>query len=147
MACWVFCPLCVPSPDASGRARAQAEAGRGFAARSLRNMRQFYLAYPMWSAVRTTLTWTSYRILMRLPEAQRSFYEKVAASGRWSSRELEKQINAMLYERAALSRKPDELLAAIPKEETSTAARDVFDEDFYIDLVFLHRMLRKPNKT
>ena len=32
-----------------------AEHGRGFAARSLRNMRQFYLAYPNWSAVRTTL--------------------------------------------------------------------------------------------
>jgi predicted nuclease of restriction endonuclease-like (RecB) superfamily len=114
-----------------------AEAGRGFSARSLRNMRQFYLSYPMWSAVRTELPWTSYRILMRLPEDQRVFYEKVAASGRWSSRELEKQVNSLLYERVALSRKPDELLATIPTGESDAAARDVFKDPYLLDFLDL----------
>jgi hypothetical protein len=74
-----------------------AEHGRGFAARSLRNMRQLYLAYPNWTALRTKLTWTHYRTLMRITDVQRGFYEQVAAAGRWSSRELDKQINSMLY--------------------------------------------------
>ena len=85
------------------------EFGRGFAERSLQNMRQFYLAYPNASALRAELVWSHYRTLMRLPDNQRAFYERVAAGGRWSSRELEKQIG---------------------------------EEDFYIDLVFLHRTLR-----
>jgi hypothetical protein len=64
-----------------------AEQGRGFAARSLRNMRQFYLAYPNWSAVRTELTWTHYRTLMRIAEAQRIVLTRVGAclnSQRWA---------------------------------------------------------------
>ena len=67
------------------------EFGRGFAERSLQNMRQFYLTYPIPSAVRTELTWTHYRTLMRLPDDQQEFYAHVARTGRWSSRELERE--------------------------------------------------------
>lgn len=114
-----------------------AEHGRGFAARSLRNMRQFYFSYPIWSAVRTELTWTHFRSLMRLPDEQRAFYERVAAGGRWSSRELDKQINSMLYERAALSRKPDDLLAGLPTGDTALAERDAFKDPYVLDFLGL----------
>lgn len=115
-----------------------AELGRGFAARSLRNMRQFYLAYPNWSAVRTELNWTHYRTLMRLEDAQRSFYEQVAAASRWSSRELDKQINSMLYERTALSRKPEQLLGALPTGETTLAPHvDAFKDPYVLDFLGL----------
>ena len=115
-----------------------AEHGRGFTARSLRNMRQFYLAYPNWSAVRTELTWTHYRTLMRLADAQRGFYEHVAAASRWSSRELDKQINSMLYERTALSRKPEQLLAALPTGETSVRPHvDAFKDPYVLDFLGL----------
>lgn len=43
------------------------EYGRGFTETSLQNMRRFYLAYPISSALRRELTWSSYRVLMRLP--------------------------------------------------------------------------------
>jgi hypothetical protein len=66
------------------------EFGRGFAERSLQNMRQFYLAYSNASALRTELGWSQYRALMRLPGDQRAFYEHIAGAGRWSSRELDK---------------------------------------------------------
>ena len=60
-----------------------AEHGRGFSYRSLANMRQFYLAYPNVSALRTELTWTHYRSLMRLDSAKRrAFYERLAVTGR-----------------------------------------------------------------
>ncbi|EPM1919830.1 DUF1016 N-terminal domain-containing protein [Vibrio parahaemolyticus] len=42
------------------------EFGKGFDARNLRNMRQFYLVFPIWNAVRTELSWTHYRTLTRI---------------------------------------------------------------------------------
>ena len=114
------------------------EFGRGFAERSLQNIRQFYLAYPNASAVRTELTWTHYRSLMRLGDEQRSFYERVAITGRWSSRELDKQINSMLYERTALSRQPERTLAAATTGETApTTAADVFKDPYLLDFLGL----------
>lgn len=84
-----------------GRALSQ-EFGRAFSARNLSFMRQFYLAYPILCALRSELAWTHYRTLMRLPDNRRDFYGRMAVSGRWSSRELERQIGSMLYERTAL---------------------------------------------
>lgn len=40
-----------------------AEFGRGFDERNLNNIRAFYLAFPIWNAVRTELSWTHYRII------------------------------------------------------------------------------------
>ncbi len=114
------------------------EFGRGFAERSLQNIRQFYLAYPNASALRTELTWTHYRSLMRLDDAQRSFYERVAITGRWSSRELDKQINSMLYERTALSRQPARTLAAATTGEVApTSTADVFKDPYLLDFLGL----------
>ena len=38
--------------------------GMKYNIRELRRMRQFYLLYPKWSAVRSVLSWTHYRILI-----------------------------------------------------------------------------------
>src|SRR3954452_20175952 len=73
---------------ALGRALGQ-EFGRGFGARSLRYMRQCYLASQIRNALRCELGGPHARALMRLPDpAQREFYGRLAATGRWSSREL-----------------------------------------------------------
>ncbi len=114
-----------------GRALSQ-EFGRGFTERSLQNIRQFYLAYPIPSALRTELTWTHYRTLMRLSDDQRDFYGRMAASGRWSSRELERQISSMLYERAALSRKPEKLIEGLPRPDRPSALIDETFRDPYV---------------
>jgi hypothetical protein len=70
------------------------EFGRGFHQRNLWFMRNFYLAYPKVNALRSELSWTHYRLLLRVekPEA-RAFYESEAVNSRWSTRELERQIN------------------------------------------------------
>jgi len=126
------------------------EFGRGFAERSLRAMRQFYIAYPIRSALRAELTWTHYRTLMPLDSAERrAFYERMAVTGRWSSRELEKQINSMLYERVGLSRRPEELAASLPHpnrpvapSEYGEAFRDPYVLDFLgLDGAFSERDL------
>jgi predicted nuclease of restriction endonuclease-like (RecB) superfamily len=81
------------------------EFGKGFHPRNLWFMRTFFLAYPKMNALRSELNWTHYRLLLRVekPEA-RAFYEAEAVNARWSTRELERQINSMLFERLALSR-------------------------------------------
>jgi predicted nuclease of restriction endonuclease-like (RecB) superfamily len=119
-----------------GRALSQ-EYGRAYSERNLYFMRQFYLAYPILNALRSELSWTHYRTLMRLPDDQRAFYEQVAGAGRWSSRELEKQVQSMLYERAALSRKPDEPLAAVPVGQTPAEQRDAFKDPYVLDFLGL----------
>ncbi|MBU0485191.1 MAG: DUF1016 family protein [Proteobacteria bacterium] len=85
--------------------RLRAEFGKGFDQSNLWNMRAFFMAYPKFDALRRELTWTHYRLLLRLekPEA-RSFYEAEAVNSSWSTRELERQVNSLLFERLALSR-------------------------------------------
>lgn len=85
--------------------RLTADFGKGFDRTNVSKMRAFYLVYPIVDALRPQLTWTHYRLLLRVgkPEA-RAFYETEAVNARWSTRELERQINSMLFERLALSR-------------------------------------------
>jgi len=106
--------------------------GRGFAEQSLRAMRQFFVTYPIRSALRSELTWTHYRTLMRLPEEQRAFYERLAVTGRWSSRELDKQINSMLYERTLLSSQPADLVPSLPDPHREAAPSDAVFRDPYV---------------
>lgn len=79
------------------------ELGRGFSYANLRNMRQFYLTYPdieKCYAVRSNLSWTHHRLIMRVenPEA-REYYLKECAEQNWSSRLLERNINTFYYQR------------------------------------------------
>jgi len=111
------------------------EFGRGFTERNLRAMRQFYLTYPIRHAVRAELAWTHYRTLMRLPDEQRAFYEGLAVTGRWSSREMEKQINSMLYERTLLSSQPADLVPSLPAHRRALAPSDsVFRDPYVLDV-------------
>ncbi len=76
------------------------EFGKGFDASNLRNMRMFYLSFPKCDALRHELSWTHYRALIRVsnPKA-REYYAKEAAAGKWSTRQLERQIATQYYER------------------------------------------------
>lgn len=72
--------------------------GSGFDESNLRNIRTFYLTYPIRDALRHELSWTHYRILMRVDNPQaRSFYEIECAKSNWSARELERQKGSLLF--------------------------------------------------
>ncbi|MEY4587948.1 MAG: hypothetical protein RL497_24 [Pseudomonadota bacterium] len=82
-----------------------ADFGRGFDERNLRNMRRFYLAFSIWNAVRTELSWTHYRSLIRLDSEQaRLWYMQEAAQQAWSARALERQMGTLYYERLLSSK-------------------------------------------
>ncbi len=62
------------------------EFGKGFTERNLQLMRQFYLAFPNANALRSELSWTHYRSLMRVNDMDaRAFYLNEAVKSGWSS--------------------------------------------------------------
>ena len=72
-----------------------AEFGKGYDVRNLRNMHSFYLTFPNRNALRTDLTWTHYRALLRVKsEAARNWYIEEVSKGQWSSRQLDRQMGA-----------------------------------------------------
>jgi len=74
--------------------------GKGFDESNLRYMRKFYMTFPIRDALRHELSWTHYRMIMKVenPNA-REYYLEESAKGVWSTRQLERQINSFCYER------------------------------------------------
>ena len=123
--------------------RLTVEFGKGFAEQSLRNMRQFFLSIPIRSALRSELTWTHYKALIRVerPEA-RSWYLNEAADQNWSTRALERQINSLYYERMLMSRDKAPVMEEM-REKTSPLAHA--PEDFIKDPYVLEFLGLKDN--
>jgi hypothetical protein len=68
------------------------EFGKGFTVANLRNMRQFYQTFQKRYALRSELTWTHYRLLMRIEDpARREFYLTESSNQGWTSRQLERK--------------------------------------------------------
>lgn len=85
-----------------------AEFGKGFDERNLRHMRGFFQLFPIRNALRTELSWTHYRSLLRVEaEASRLWYMNESADQNWSSRALDRQIGTLYYERLLVSRDRD----------------------------------------
>lgn len=69
-----------------------ADFGKGFTVTNLSYMRQFYLTFPIRHALRSELSWTHYRLIMRVEdEGARQFYMDECAKSNWSTRQLERQ--------------------------------------------------------
>jgi len=91
------------------------EYGSSFAVKNLRRMVQFAVTFPderiVVSLIRQ-LSWTHFIALIPLKDPlQRDYYAQMASVERWSVRTLRERIDSMLYERTALSQKPDEMIA------------------------------------
>ena len=86
---------------------------KGFEERTIRRMVQFAQEFPDWQIVSplvSKLSWTHFLTIMTLKDPlQREFYLTMAANERWSKRTLQSKIDGMLYERTALSSKPEEV--------------------------------------
>lgn len=84
------------------------EFGRGFKRSNLRDMRQFYLTFPIYQTLSGKLSWSHYLTLMRVanPKA-RGYYAESAAGESWSVRQLERQIATQYYERLLSSHRDD----------------------------------------
>jgi predicted nuclease of restriction endonuclease-like (RecB) superfamily len=82
------------------------------------------------------LSWTHYRTLLRVEKREaRSFYEIEALQNNWSARELERQINSLLYERLALSRDKKGLLRLARKGQEIQGPLDVFKDPLVLEFL------------
>ncbi len=88
--------------------RLTAEYGSGYDASNLRNMRQFYLAFPICDTLRHELSWSHYRILMRVTDATaRGWYMNECVACGWGTRELDRQVSTQAYGRLLSAANPD----------------------------------------
>ncbi len=118
--------------------------GRSFGVKNLQRMVQFATVFPDPEIVATLwrqLGWSHFRVLIPLKDAlKREFYAEMCRVDGWSTRELTEKIDSMLYERTALSKKPEALirkeLAALRRKGEVTPAF-VFRDPYMLDFLEL----------
>ena len=115
--------------------RLTAEFGKGYTERNLRAMRQFYSCFPNRHTLCAELSWSHYRILMKITDKiVRDFYTEECAKSAWSVRQLERQINTMYYQRLLASKDKSSVAAEIqtstPKPEYEKAIKDPYIMEF-----------------
>lgn len=120
------------------------EFGQGFSRRSLFNMVRFAEVFPGLRIVQplaAQLSWTHFSLIIYLDDPlQRDFYAEMCRIERWNKRTLHQKINGMLYERTALSRKPEKLAALELqqlREEDKVTPDLVFRDPYILDFLGL----------
>ena len=94
------------------------EFGKGFDESNLRNMRNFFLAFQIWDAVRPELSWTHYRIISRVDnQSFRILLVRHAIDGNWNSRTLQRNVDSQYLGR----------MLKLPEHESTEAAHFIKD--------------------
>lgn len=116
------------------------EFGSGFGRRQLELVRQFYRTFPIANALRSQLSWTHYRLLIRLEnEDKREFYMAEATKNNWTTRQLERQISSQLYERLLLSNEKAIVLAVARGEQPPSEAKEIMKDPMVLEFLGLKR--------
>ncbi|MBI3752863.1 MAG: DUF1016 domain-containing protein [Deltaproteobacteria bacterium] len=137
---------------------------KGFSFPQLKNIRQFYLAYQKKGytvssqfnkieksytlsgqseishtlSAKFPLSWSHYCLLMRLDEPfQREFYESECINGNWSVRQLDRQIQSMLYERTALSKRKLSVIARAHEKPILLKPEDEIKDPYILEFLGL----------
>jgi len=114
------------------------EFGKGFSERNLQHMRQFYLAYKIPNTVCSELSWSHYRLLMRVSNKERrNFYQREAVESGWSVRQLERQINSFYYERLLATQKSGKEVVKneIQKLEPKTKRDELLKDPYVLEFL------------
>ncbi|HOD43202.1 MAG TPA: PDDEXK nuclease domain-containing protein, partial [Candidatus Wallbacteria bacterium] len=122
----------------------ETEYGRGFSEKSLRRMVQFSTVFPdeqIVAALLRQLNWTHFTIIIPLNDKLKvEFYSEMCRIERWSTRTLREKIDSMLFERTALSTKPEKLAKLELKklrEEDKLTPDLVFRDPYFLDFLGL----------
>lgn len=116
------------------------EYGSGFSKRQLERARQFYRIFPIASALRTQFNWMQYKLLISISDdTKREFYELETVKNSWNGRELERQINAQLYERLLLCSDKESVMAIAREERLPESAREIVKDPMYLEFLGLEK--------
>lgn len=120
------------SPSSEIRSAVPSELSGGIRAAALTESAGLLAPFPPY------LGWTHYLILMRVANpTARAFYEIEAAKESWSSRELERQIASLLFERLAKSRDKEKVLALARRGQQLDAPADLLKDPFVLEFLGL----------
>jgi predicted nuclease of restriction endonuclease-like (RecB) superfamily len=118
--------------------RLTTEVGKGHTPTNLKYMRQLYLAFPIGHALSDQLNWTHYRMLVGVKNEQaRCFYLNEAAKAHWSTRELDRQIHSLLFERLAKSRDKEDVLRLANEGAEAFTPQDLLRDPFVLEFTGL----------
>lgn len=118
--------------------RLQQEFGTGFSVRNLQQMKKFYVLFPNTNALRSQLTWTHYRLLLRVEDdAARNWYLEECVRSGWSSRQLERQISTLYYDRLLASRDKAPVIAEAGELMEPLAAENFIKDPYVLDFLDL----------
>ncbi len=116
------------------------EFGKGYSKQNLWNMRQFYNSFPILSTLWRELSWSHYKLLIRIPNKEaRAWYMEEAVKSHWSVRALERQIGTQYYERL-LSSQDKNSVALEAKEKTKELAltpKDIIKDPYVLEFLDL----------
>nr|WP_245843502.1 PDDEXK nuclease domain-containing protein [Niastella vici] len=114
------------------------EFGKGFEERELRRMRQFYLYFPDQTNLRFELTWTHYRYILRIEDAEvRTWYIAEAITQGWNTRQLERNINSQYYNRILSTREPLPVSPLPPTATTSATPSHLLKDPYLFEFLGL----------
>lgn len=140
--------------------------GKGFSVVNLQSIRKFYQVYApsiqqavsvksenknsplsffdmsvekrQTPSAKFVLSWSHYQILMRIDdESARRFYEIETVNQQWSVRQLQRQVGSSIYERLALSREKDKVMALANEGQTIKSPRDIFKSPYVLEFTGL----------
>ncbi len=114
--------------------------GKGFTTTNLKYMRQFYLAFPNSHSLRDQLSWTHYRLLMKVEnDKARQFYLEEAVKSSWSTRQLERQINTFFYKRLLSSKDKSSVSDEINMLEPAQKPEDIIRDPYVLEFLDLNQ--------
>ena len=114
------------------------EFGKGFTATNLKYMRQFYIAFTNRHALSDQLSWTHYRMLLKVEDDKaRTFYLNECLKSNWSTRQLERQINSFYYQRLLSSQDKDSVRNEIQTLEKGMDAKDIIRDPYVLEFLGL----------
>lgn len=115
--------------------------GKGFNERNLWYIKKFYQAWPKVNALRSELSWTHYRLLLKVErEDARSFYMQETIDCNWSTRTLERQVNSLYFERMSMTKEEGGKKLVKAEAETkreAMRARDIIKDPYVLDFLEL----------
>ena len=116
------------------------EYGSGFSKRQVELFRQFYRIYPIANTLYSQLSWSQYKLLLRLEtQDERDFYTAEAVKNNWTVRQLERQIYSSLWERLLVSNDRESVLAVARNEKQPSDAREIIKDPMYLEFLGVKR--------
>ena len=114
------------------------EFGEGYDERELRRMRQFYQVYPIRGTLCPELTWSHFRLLVRIENNDaRTYYANEAVLNHWTVRTLSRNISTLYYERLLASQEKELVAEEMRSHISQTTAHDFIRNPYVLDFMAL----------